>query len=123
MEQDNPSDLSRLRMDPAQIQRKAGRPKRWQRHYVHVPWEWVVHLRGTKRAATVMLALLLAYEHWRMGGRVIVLSNALAADVGLSRRSKWSALVELERRGLVEVERCPGKSPRVTIRLARRHIT
>jgi hypothetical protein len=120
MEQDNPSDLSRLRVDPAQIQRKPDKRKRWERHHVHFPWEWMDRLRGTKRAATVMLALLLAYEHWRTGGRTIVLSNTLAADVGLSRRSKWRALVELERRGLVEVKRCPRKSPRITVHLVHR---
>jgi len=35
--------------------------------------------------------------------------------VHMSRRVKWRALVELERRGLIEVERRHRKSPIITL--------
>ena len=48
-------------------------------------------------------------------GQVIVLSNVGLEQEGLTRRSKWRALAELERLGLLLVERLPRKSPRVTL--------
>ena len=111
----DPFDFDRLRVDPAK--HKPTKPPKWQRHYVRFPWEWVERLRPVKRVSTYRLALLLVYEHWRTGGRPIVLSNAVWDEGGgLSRRSKWSALAELERQGLVAVERHPRKSPRIVLR-------
>jgi hypothetical protein len=115
MAQDDPYDLNKLRVDPAKVPRKPDKPKRWRRHFVHVPWEWRKRLRPAKRVCTYQLALLLLYEHWRNGGHPIVLSNALAADVELLPRSKWNALAELEQLELVRVKRCSHKSPRVTL--------
>ena len=110
---------------PGAASGQSGRPpakpkrKKWRRHYVHVPWEWVE--RGQlPTVSTYRLALLLLYEHWRTGGRPIVLSNISALQEGLSRRSKWNALAELEGLGLIRIERAPPKSPRVTpLRLSR----
>ena len=69
-----------------------------------------------RRVITYRLALLLLYEDWRTGGRSIVLPNVGLEQEGLTRRSKWRALLELEQLGLVEVERRPRKSPRITLR-------
>jgi hypothetical protein len=110
-------DLARFRVDPTNPRfRNVGKPKKWQRHYVVFPWTWVERLQAAKRISTYRLALVLAYEHWRMGGRTIVLSNILSEREGLSRRSKWRALVELESLGLVKVQRRPRQSPRLILR-------
>jgi DNA-binding MarR family transcriptional regulator len=116
MMEHDPFDLGSLRVpvDP-RVQRKPANAKKWHRRFVHVPWEWTVRLRAAKRVSTYGLALLLLYEHWRNGGQPIVLSNVLAADVGLPRRSKSRALAELEQLELVRMERHPRKSPRVTL--------
>jgi hypothetical protein len=100
------------------FQRPAPSPKRknWQREFVRVPWEWVERLRDVQRLSTYRLALLLLYEHWRQGGRPIVLSNILAADVGLSPRSKWNAVLELEGLGLIRADRRSGRSPKVVVK-------
>jgi hypothetical protein len=108
----DPFDLTSLRVKPAQ-QTWQTKPRKWRRHYVQVPWAWIERLQPTKRASAYRLALLLVYEHWRSGGRPIVLTNALAE--GLSRRTKWNALAELERLGLIRVERRPRKSPRLVL--------
>jgi hypothetical protein len=105
-------DLERLRVNPADLQRKPKR-KRWRREYVRVPWGWIERLQSSRRVSTYRLTLLLLYEFWRTGGRPIVLSNVSALDVGLSPRSKSNALAELERLGLVQVERAHRKSPQV----------
>jgi hypothetical protein len=109
----DPFDLKRLRVNPADLQRKP-KPKKWRREYVRVPWEWVERLQSSRRVSTYRLALLLLYEFWRTGGRPVVLSNASVQAGGLPRRSKWRALAELEGLGLVRVERASRKSPRVT---------
>jgi hypothetical protein len=110
-------DLGRLLVDPADPRlRKVGkRAKRWRRQYVQFPWTWVERLQAARRISTYRLALVLVYEHWRTGGRPIVLSNMLAKAEGLSPRSKWNALAELEALGLVQVERRPSRSPRLAL--------
>jgi hypothetical protein len=116
MEHD-PFDLDTVRVNSAdpRFQRKPGKPKNWRRQYIQFPWAWVERLQAAKRVSTYRLALLLVYEHWRTGGRPIVLSNLASRQEGLSRWSKWNALAELEELGLVRVERRPSKSPRVVV--------
>jgi len=41
--------------------------------------------------------------------------NGMLGIDGVSRRSKWRALNDLERRGLITVERRPGRSPIVRL--------
>jgi hypothetical protein len=114
MDQD-PFDLEQLRVDPERVTQRA-KPKNWRRQFVRVPWVWVERLQMAKRVSTYRLALVLVYEHWRTGGRPIALSNVFAFAEGLSRRSKWRAITELESLGLVRVKRHPGRAPRVVLR-------
>ena len=90
-------------------------PKKWRRHYVRLPWGWIDRLQAAKRVSTWRLAVWIVYEHWRSGGQPIVLSNVLSKAEGLSRRSKWRALTELENLGLVQVKRHHGRAPRLTL--------
>jgi hypothetical protein len=113
---DDPFDRERLRVNRARIAKRA-KPKKWRRHYVHVPWYWVEQLQSTKRVSTYRLALWLLYEHWRTGGKPIVLSNVGVRGEGLTGRSKWNAITELrDLLDLIEVETANGKSPRITLR-------
>jgi|SRR6476620_759105 hypothetical protein len=111
-EEDPPFDLSDFTVDPASLS-KAAKVKKWRRHYVRVPWFWVERLRLARRTVTYQLAYLVVYEHWRSGGRPIVLSNLMAAAEGLSKRSKSNALADLERLGLIKLERHRRRAPRV----------
>lgn len=110
-------DLDTLRMDASSQGRRQPRKrqKKWRRQYVQFPWTWIDCLQTAKRASTYRLALLLVYEHWRRGGKAIVLSNPLVLAEGMSRRTKWNALLELERLGLVRVERRFPRSPRLQL--------
>jgi hypothetical protein len=112
-------DVNALRIDPADsafVTKPAGAQKaKWQRKFVRVPWAWIDRLKTSNRGSTYRLALLLIYEYWRTGSRPIRLSNAMLAGDGITRKSKWRALRELEQLELVKVERRPRKSPVVTL--------
>jgi hypothetical protein len=114
----DPFDLGQLQVDPSVIKfpSKSARPKKWRRQFVRVPWLWVERLQAAKRISTYRLAHLLLYEHWRLGGRPITLSNISTEPEGLSRRSKWRSLAELERLGLIKLKRHPGRAPRVSLK-------
>ena len=86
-----------------------------RKKFVLVPWPWIEKLAGTT-GHTHQLALRLLYQHWMQGGGgPIKLPNGMLEYDGVSRQSKWRALADLERRGLVIVERRAGKSPLVRL--------
>jgi DNA-binding transcriptional ArsR family regulator len=118
----NPIDIETLRIDPtdpAYVPRASGaaktRKKKWERQYILFPWSWLDRLKTTGRGATWRLALFLVYEHWRTGGRTIKLTNIMAAEVGVSPDAKGRAIDDLEQAGLIEVERRPKRSPRISL--------
>jgi hypothetical protein len=119
----DPFDLDALRPGPEiqKLARVAGRPpaparpRKWRRQFIRFPWAWMDALKAADRSQTYRLALLLVYEHWRAGGRDIVLSNVALEREGISRWSKWRALGDLEKLGLVRVERRHRKAPRIVV--------
>jgi hypothetical protein len=113
--EDDPFDLKDYAVDPAPVPKAKTKPKKWRRHYVRVPWFWVERLRLAKRTVTYRLAFFVVYEHWRSGGWPIVLSNLTAAAEGMSPRAKSRALADLERLGLVKLERRTGRAPRLKV--------
>jgi hypothetical protein len=88
-------------------------PKR-REQFIQLPWSWFEQLKGTS-GTTYHIALYLRYLHWKGNGAPIKLANGLD---GVSRKSKWRALNELEERGLIAVERRPRKSPIVKLLLS-----
>jgi PHD/YefM family antitoxin component YafN of YafNO toxin-antitoxin module len=70
---------------------------------------------GAKRISTYRLAHELLYLHWYGKGKPVTVSSKVAKAARLSDRSKWNALAELERLGLIEVNRKPRRSPRVVL--------
>jgi hypothetical protein len=114
--------IEKLRVDPAQMQQirleqKRGNPKRegWQRICTVLPREWELRLLKAKRISTYRLAIELLYLHWKGNGKPVTVSGKVAQAVKIAARSKWEALAELERLGLIEVDRSPRKSPRVVL--------
>ena len=80
-----------------------------------MPREWELRLLEATRISTYRLALELLYLHWYGKGKPVTVSSKVARAVKISVRSKWEALAELERLGLIEVDRKPRKSPRVVL--------
>jgi hypothetical protein len=115
-----------LKMDPQQKadlqarSKPADRSTRQKAHhrkeqFVMLPMCWKDRLRQAQHAGSLKLALHLHYLAWKTGERSIQLSNAVANDAGVTRRSKWRALSELDQLGLVVLERRGRRSPIVTI--------
>ena len=85
-------------------------------HFVRLPWVWVEALSGAS-GQTWQLATHLLYLNWKGKGEPIKLENGMLEIDGISRWSKWRALPELERRGLVVIDRRRRRSPIVTLNL------
>jgi hypothetical protein len=84
-----------------------------RKHFIMVPMTWRERLDGAT-GNTILVAFDLLYLAWRDGeGGPVKLGNGMLQHDGISRQSKWRALNELERRGLIVVERRPNRSPLV----------
>jgi hypothetical protein len=93
--------------------------RRRRQQFVKVPWTWIERLKGAG-GQTYRVALCLLHLHWKNRGEPIKLASGMLLFDGISRYSKWKALGDLERRGLVTVERRPRRSP--IIRLVMEHL-
>jgi hypothetical protein len=97
--------------DPAWLDK----PKRKRADaFVMVPLVWAERLETTRNATTIKVALRLLYLVWKNKGQPIALSNMAVARFA-DRRRKWRALRELERLGLIKVERRAGSSPMIVV--------
>ena len=117
MNPDDPyADLKRCRLPDGMaipVECRVGTPQKLQRrrrHFISVPMVWFERLAGAS-GQTYRVALCLLYLGWRARGEPIQLANGLLQVDDVSRHSKWRALDELERRGLVVIERRPRRSP------------
>jgi hypothetical protein len=102
------------RIEVETVETRAVAERRLRGHFIQVPLPWLELLQGASGPA-YRLALYLSYLNWRAKGVPVTLSNSAARGIGLERRAKWRALRELERRGLLSVERHPSRSPIVRL--------
>jgi hypothetical protein len=110
------ADLKQHRIQPV-LEVRAIVPRKIQRrrqHFTKFPMAWVERLSGAF-GKTWELAVHLLYLHWKDNGQPIKLANGMLATDGISRHSKYRALADLERRGLITVERRPRRSPIVRL--------
>jgi hypothetical protein len=112
-------DNLRLRAGIVVPEQRAVEPRKLEKrrkHFVRVPWHWTEALKGAP-GQTYALAHHLLYLHWKNNGAPIKLANGMLEIDGINRHAKWRALSELERRGLVVIERRRRRSPIVTLNL------
>jgi hypothetical protein len=81
-----------------------------------MPIEWQDALCGAG-GKTYAVALELLQLAFRRKSRTITLPNTTVSAAGISRSAKARALADLEKRGLIWVERRPRKSPIVRLYL------
>jgi hypothetical protein len=91
---------------PAAIQKR-------REQFVQIPMWWVEKLLEEPYAAgsTFYLAIHLWHLDWKHWGKPFKLPNMALAYDGIHPKTKWRALRELERRGLIRVECRNRKSP------------
>ena len=117
----DPFDIKALRIDPAKFAAPyiPAKIRKRQKQFVQVPWWWVEKLLKTPLATgtTWGVACHLLHLDWKNRGKPFKLPNGMLKYDGISRQSKWRALLDLERRGLIVVQRRPKKSPIIYVRL------
>jgi hypothetical protein len=119
MSDDPYADLKQHRWPDGTVvsERRAVVPKKIQRrrrHFIPVPMAWFERLAGAS-GQTYRVAISLLYLNWREKGGPVKLGNGLLQIDEVSRQSKWRALVDLEHRGLITVERRRRHSPVVRL--------
>src|SRR6476619_2593250 len=109
-------DVEKLRVDP-EFEQQARKSKRkgWQRLCTVIPRAWELRLLEAKRISTYRLAHELLYLQWYGKGKPVTVPGEVARAVKISATSKWEALNELERLGLIEVDRKLRKAPRAVL--------
>jgi hypothetical protein len=87
--------------------------------FVMVPRIWVERLERAKHVVTYRLALDVLLRAWRSKNySSLAVSNVTATKAGISRASKWRALRELERLGLIVIMTRPSRAPSIKVLLA-----
>jgi hypothetical protein len=115
-------DLNKLRPDPAKFATPyvPAKIRKRREQFVQLPMWWVGKLGESPVAsgATHQVAIHILHLDWKHHGKPFKLPNGMLKYDGISRHSKWRALTDLERRGLIVVERRSSKSPIIHVRLA-----
>jgi len=111
----SPFHPDRLRINvPEQWTVTPAKIRKRRQHFVPFPVTWYERMKGAD-GQTYRVALYLLYLHWKGNGEAIKLPNGMLAIDGVPPTSKRRALSDLERRGLITVERRPKKSPIVRV--------
>jgi hypothetical protein len=118
----DPFDLDTLRVGPTDLglaAKQAVAPAKIEKRskdFVRFPMSWYERLKKPPATGvTLLIALHLLHLDWRSHGKPFTLANGMLEYDGISRQSKWRALGELEKRGLITIQRRPSKSPIVQV--------
>jgi hypothetical protein len=108
-------DIKKLRHDPAEFKQPPvpTKIKKRLKAFGRVPMTWHEALKAGQPATglTVLIAIYLCYLDFEEHGKPFTLANGMLEYDGISRQTKWRALRELERRGLITIECRRSKSP------------
>ena len=113
---DHRFDPDRLRINPDEMRAVTPKKIRERRnHFAMMPWPWMERLVGAS-GQTFRVAWYLLYLYWKGNGKPIKLPNGMLKMDGVNRQAKWRSLGDLERRGLITVERRRRRSPIIRLR-------
>jgi hypothetical protein len=85
--------------------------------FVKVPLWWIEQATRATRTPQAMVCVWLLYLSWKAKSMTFPLPNDRLSKRGADKRAKRRALANLERAGLIIVERRRGKTPIVTLAL------
>jgi hypothetical protein len=83
--------------------------------FVKVPLRWITAAAKATRAPGAIVLIELLHASWKEKSSTFPLANVRLTKLGVSREIKRRVLRDLERAGLLAVERRPNRSPRVTL--------
>ncbi len=110
------SDLGVMVDTEATTRLKANRRRKRANLFVKgpLPFPWLTAAaRCHPRGVEVLLVIRMLSDI--QGASQVALPNGLLAEMGVTRETKRRALEALEDAGLVRVNRCPGRLPRVAL--------
>src|SRR5215470_2307576 len=114
----DPFDLDSLRLpaDHVVVEKRVEPRKIRERRdkFVKLPWTWVEKLTGAGGHTWAVAAHLLFLE-FSQKSNTFKVANGMLAMSGVSREGKRRALLDLEQRGLIAVQRRARKTPTVTL--------
>jgi hypothetical protein len=120
MTKTDPFDVGNLQLDPATfpVPPVPTKIQKRRQQFAMVPMWWYEKLKDPiATGATCLVAWHLLHLGWKNLGKPFNLPNGMLGYDGISRQSKWRALAELERRGLITIERRRRKSPVIHLKL------
>ncbi len=97
------------------LAKKIGRSRQSHAGFAKVPLDWAARAAKVTKTPRAMVWIWLLYMAWERGSRSVRLANVTLRGWGVSRRTKWRVLQDLEKAGLILIERRPRKSPRITV--------
>jgi len=110
--QDEPRCVKRLRELEAAAPVKR---KKKVEPFVKVPLWWIETAAKDARSPTTIVLIELLYAAWKAKSSTFPLPNSRLNTSGVSRKTKYRVLRDLERRPVLLVERRPRKTPIITL--------
>lgn len=121
MSDDDLYNPKRLRVDPVAFStpRVSAKIRKRREQFVVLPMWWYEKLANPLPACrcTCLVAWYLLHLNWKSRGKPFKLANGMLDYDGISRHSKGRALKDLERRGLITVERRQRRSPIINVQV------
>ena len=94
---------------PANVPRKV---QKRREQFVQMPLYWIEILAKAKASGlTFAVAAYVMHQYWKHHNRPFKLANGMLKYDGISRQTKWRALSQMEKLGLIRIDRQSGKSP------------
>src|SRR5262245_17643759 len=110
--------LAQFRADPAKIAGPGGtkfKVRKPTERFVKVPLWWAEAAAKAIRYPGLLVLVELLHIHWKTQSTTVSLPNGRLKSLGVSREVKRRVLRDLERAGLIRVERRPNRNPLVTL--------
>ena len=89
--------------------------KRRSDRFVLVSLRWAELMTRATNTPSAFVGIWLLHLAWKAKTNTVVLPNVQLEAFGISRKVKMRAIRDLERAGLIRVERCVRKAPRITL--------
>ena len=99
----------------SELEEAAPKKKRKVEPFVKVPLWWIQQAATITKSSTAMVCIELLYRSWKAKSPTFPLPNGNLRKLGVSREIKRRVLRDLERGGLITVERPTRKTPIVTL--------